>query len=307
MNWALKAKSTFPVCRCDYGYFRNAGTGECSPCRCSPLGSTSDQCDAATGQCPCADPATVTGRDCSQCSASRSVLTAALCRNCDDGCVGELLDDVENVVGYFNDADVSDIDPAPMLRLIQHTEDSVEYRRQVEWMSMAKDRLHDLWSQSGGNQLKPQANLALLEAKKNLKSSSQVLSSSNAQMESAAEARDSSDGLFDQVRRLVDLLRSLEARGPDSEAERRAAMREIQTVLAQLERGAAADEAAFGRADIAARRELSHSRRVLSTIEDILFGDADADYIDGRRKDLNGVERRVNDLLQVSYEPLLFF
>ena len=53
------------------------------------------------------------------------------------------------------------------------------------------------------------------------------------------------------------------------------------------------------KADIAARRELSHSRRVLSTIEEILYGYADADYLGKRRGSLNEVERKVNDLIKV--------
>ena len=109
--------------------------------------------DLESGACVCVD-ATVTGRDCSQCGSSRAILAplvrgdqraggsrgGASCRNCDDGCVGELLDDVDGIVGFFEEADVSDIDPAPMLRLIDFRDTKVDLRRQVDKTGRAKDR-----------------------------------------------------------------------------------------------------------------------------------------------------------------------
>ena len=47
---------TGPRCeRCAHGYYGDPGAagGECLPCACNQDGSTSQQCDAASGQCFC--------------------------------------------------------------------------------------------------------------------------------------------------------------------------------------------------------------------------------------------------------------
>ncbi|CAN8019241.1 unnamed protein product, partial [Ixodes persulcatus] len=48
-----------------YGDALAVPKGDCKPCSCSGLGSTSDQCDPVSGQCPCRP--NVAGRECGQC------------------------------------------------------------------------------------------------------------------------------------------------------------------------------------------------------------------------------------------------
>lgn len=52
----------------------------------------SDECHEETGQCNCRPG--IDGRDCSECSRDRFILTQQGCTTCDDGCTGVLLDEV---------------------------------------------------------------------------------------------------------------------------------------------------------------------------------------------------------------------
>ena len=133
----------------------------------------SDECDERTGQCSCVD-ATVTGRDCSKCSGVRHILSSVIrtCKNCDDGCAGELLDSVDEIVQDFDDADVSDLDPAPMLRLIRLQQNHSRLSLETKKTKKCQASLQRL--SAVGGQLKPQAELADLEAKKYLKSAEDI-------------------------------------------------------------------------------------------------------------------------------------
>ena len=57
---------------------------------------------------------------------------------------------------------------------MNYREEAGHLRQRVDSTQMAKERLADLWGRGGGSQLKPQADLALLEAKKYLKASSET-------------------------------------------------------------------------------------------------------------------------------------
>ncbi|XP_074102845.1 wing blister [Cotesia typhae] len=80
--------------KCSYGYYGypDIPGGVCSPCNCNPAGSASDECDEQTGQCNCRPGST--GRDCSQCTASRHVFIDNICTSCNDNCTGILLDEM---------------------------------------------------------------------------------------------------------------------------------------------------------------------------------------------------------------------
>ena len=280
---------TGPKCdRCDYGYYGDLNSrGSCVSCRCNPHGSLSDQCDERTGQCFCVD-ASVTGRDCSQCAA-RQILSSATrsCRNCDDGCVGELLDTVVDAKRYFDDADVSDIDPAPMLRLIDHQKrHKTATSRIVDTLKMENDLFN---VESLNNQLKPQAELAVLEAKKYLKSARDADEDARQQFFGSRRTNDQVKVLQQDLKHMIDFLESY-AISEESGINIKKALKEVGRILNHIK--SAPD---FGPIDIEARRELSHSRRVLTTIQDILYGEGD---LERNREKLDEVERKINDLLQ---------
>ena len=48
-----------------------------------------------------------------------------------DDCSGLLLDDVDKIVRQFDEADVSDIDPAPMLRLVNYQKRRFDFAETV--------------------------------------------------------------------------------------------------------------------------------------------------------------------------------
>ncbi|KDR22194.1 Laminin subunit alpha-1, partial [Zootermopsis nevadensis] len=80
--------------RCSYGWFGfpQLEGGSCKPCNCNHHGSVSDECHEETGQCNCRPG--IIGRDCSECSTDRFILTQHGCTTCDDGCTGVLLDEL---------------------------------------------------------------------------------------------------------------------------------------------------------------------------------------------------------------------
>ena len=54
-----------------------------------------------------------------------------ICLNSNDDCSGVLLDDVDAMVKIFNNANVSDIDPAPMLRLVNYQKRRADFAETV--------------------------------------------------------------------------------------------------------------------------------------------------------------------------------
>ena len=161
---------TGPQCdRCDYGYFGNSQSG-CFPCNCDPLGSLSDQCDQETGQCFCVGD--VTGRDCSQCKLPRRVLTqGGTCKDCNHACLAPLLDTMDEIAAAYDNADVDDIDPAPMLRLKRYRSQSLTFNQTC---IIAKETRKELQTARGKLlTLRPHAELTMLEVKKYEKASNQ--------------------------------------------------------------------------------------------------------------------------------------
>ena len=153
---------TGPKCdRCDYGFYGQSDQ-DCLPCNCNPYGSLSDQCDQDTGQCYCVQG--VTGRDCSQCKPRQVLVQGGRCKNCDHPCVEPLLDTMDEIIEFFDNANVSDIDPAPMLRLIRFQDEKArkdEILVNVKKSKESIDNGHNIITA-----IRPHAELTMLEAKK---------------------------------------------------------------------------------------------------------------------------------------------
>jgi len=49
-----------------------------------------------------------------------------------DDCSGVMLDDVDSMVRIFKNANISDIDPAPMLRLVNYQKKRADYAESVK-------------------------------------------------------------------------------------------------------------------------------------------------------------------------------
>lgn len=122
---------------CADGYWGNpmAPNGRCIPCTCSPVGSLSNICDKRTGQCPCKEG--ITGHDCSNCP-PRHVVTDNGCLNCDDGCTGLLLDDVDFLTSVLYEANLTDVENLPWIRLSHLTK---KYHQVNDIMDRYKNRV----------------------------------------------------------------------------------------------------------------------------------------------------------------------
>ncbi|XP_076751939.1 wing blister [Xylocopa sonorina] len=79
--------------KCKPVHYGNPLEQNCLPCDCDPMGSSSVECDARSGQCPCKP--LFEGRDCSSCIEGYGNVTAG-CRecDCDVGALDELCDPV---------------------------------------------------------------------------------------------------------------------------------------------------------------------------------------------------------------------
>ena len=113
--------------------------GECLPCSCNQYGSTSDQCDKRTGQCFCVPG--VTGRACDTCQPRHILTQHRTCQNCDDGCVGALLDTMETITDILDAIDLDDLDPAPMRKLTHYTNLSMTIETSVRTSQLNRDEV----------------------------------------------------------------------------------------------------------------------------------------------------------------------
>ena len=115
-----------------------------------------------TGQCSCVQG--VSGRDCSQCQARQVLVQGGICKTCDHACVAPLLDEMDEIAQFYSNANVSDIDPAPMLRLTRYQKQAAELETRVQRTKEVKARVE---ASSGGlSAIRPHAELTMLEVKK---------------------------------------------------------------------------------------------------------------------------------------------
>ncbi len=277
---------TGPKCnRCDYGFYGEADSDlGCLPCKCNTFGSMSDQCDQVNGQCYCVQG--VTGRDCSQCQ-PRHILTAKrTCKNCDHECTGPLLDTMDATVKFFNDSDVSDIDPEPMLRVGKLQNRKAEYDERIERVRNTKETLSSIGSLL--DSLKPRAELGMLETKRYSKAADEQDRLSSGMLTDSTGFFEDVSGMESEIASIIDHLKTY-GMGAFPQVSINRALQEAREILAII-RGRG-----YGNVDIEARTELSYARQSLNIVTDMLYGQSE---LKERQAQVEGIENKVNDLLQ---------
>ncbi|XP_066271322.1 laminin subunit alpha-2-like [Branchiostoma lanceolatum] len=271
--------------RCEQGYYGNPTIpgGRCYECACDQSGSLSPICDQVTGACQC-QPG-ITGRACDQCQ-PRYALTERGCINCDDGCTGALLDDMERLEALLQSRNLSGVFPAPWPTLTALENETLELQPFI-------DAFNQL-------QYKPQ-NISDLErlADRLLRRANDAVRNAPPVDEDAGKVRDRAADLEMKVtnldRELQDLVEQLRnfTRGPDSPvSDLEAQLREARRILDRIRRR----DLSGSRAD--ANREL---RRAKNTLERALldFANKTADKlaaVQALEGNLNRTLDQLNDL-----------
>ena len=284
---------TGPRCeRCAYGYYGSAtqANGECLPCDCNPFGSETDQCEASTGQCYCVPG--LTGRACDQCKPRHILTHRRSCKNCNDGCVGTLLDSMESIKYNLDTIDLDDLDPAPMLKLTNYKSVSKNLQTEIQNIRENSNVLSILAEKE--NVLDSEAELTLLESNK-------LAKSGDTHMTQANELYENSKKYIDEVsqldREIKDLILYLENHGREhgSTISLTNALRQASDFLRQIRMKD------FSESDIKTRTDLSNARILYNTVEKILFGEVEISVI---KEKTSTVDNLVNDLLQYLNEGM---
>ena len=278
---------TGPACdRCDYGYYGNSQDG-CWPCRCNAYGSVGDQCHQETGQCVCVRG--VTGRDCSQCP-SRQVLVSSdkQCRNCDVPCVASLLDSMDAIRSYYDNANVSDIDPAPMLRVVNYQKQLPGIEASVEEVKVHEARIEA--NLASIQAMKPHAELTLLEVNKYGKAAEKQEDEAQHLL---AQGRQTANEAFNLEEDINEIIRNLQSYGRDdgagAQVEVRQALAEARGILATIK------GRSYAQMDITVRTELSYARQALNSVKELLL---DQQELQQQGRSLERIEVMINDLLK---------
>ena len=284
---------TGPTCeRCAHGYYGDpsAADGECLPCSCNSYGSESDQCDARSGQCYCVPG--VTGRACDQCKPRHVLTKQRTCRNCNDGCVGTLLDIMDNIQDTLHTIDLEDLDPAPMRKLTHYTNMSSVLRENVQSARHCTAEVEAFKEKE--NSLGSSAELTLLE-------SSKLAQLAETQQEEAGHLNGKASGAVEEVtgldRKIKDMILYLEnhGRGRGSGVSLTNALKQASEYLSHI---VSQD---FSEFDIKVRTEMSNARILLDTVEKLLYGEVEISSITEKTGSLDDI---VNDLLQYLNEGM---
>ena len=276
---------TGPACdRCDYGFYGNSRDG-CLPCECNAYGSIGDQCHQETGQCLCVS-GIVSARDCSQCPSRQVLVIAGHCRDCDIPCVASLLDSMDAIRDYYNNANVSDIDPAPMLRVVKYQRQMPELETAVEEAQVIEARTEADFGLV--NAMKPHAELTLLEVKKYDKAADKQLHDAQDLLGAGRDIHNEAKNLEQDISKVISYLRSY-GLSPDPQVEVRQALSEARTILSTIR------ARTYSQLDITARTELSYARQALNSVKELLL---DQQEVQQQGVKLERVEQLINDLLQ---------
>ena len=278
---------TGPACdRCDYGFYGNSRDG-CWPCRCNLDGSVGDQCHQETGQCRCVRG--VTGRDCSQCPARQVLVSSSKqCRNCDIPCVASLLDSMDAIRMFYENANVSDIDPAPMLRVIKYQQQLPGIDAAVENVKVHEAIIEDNLASIQG--LRPHAELTLLEVNKYDKAADKQKSEAQKLLEQGRGMASDASKIEQDITGIIRHLQNYGISDDQSvQVEVRQALTEARGILATIK------GRSYAQMDIAVRTELSYARQALNSVKELLL---DQQQLRQQGKTLERIEQMINDLLK---------
>ena len=215
------------------------------------------------------------------------------CQNCNDGCVGTLLDSVEIIQNHLGSIDLEDLDPAPMRKLTHYTNLSSVLDISVEDVKSSRDQVRALGELEAA--IESEAELNLLEASKLAKTGE---TQGDTIVDLQSEASKAVDDVNDLDRKIKDMTLYLENHGKDrgSGVSITTALRQAADLLKQIQ------GKDFSEFDIKVRTELSDSRILLDTIEKLLFGEVEISSITEKTADLDSL---VNDLLQYLNEGMM--
>ena len=278
---------TGPSCdRCDYGYYGNSQDG-CWPCRCNAYGSVGNQCHQETGQCACVRG--VTGRDCSQCPARQVLVRNGQCRNCDVPCVASLLDSMDAIRMYYDNANVSDIDPAPMIRVVNYQQQLPGIDAAVEEVKVHEARIEA--NLASIQAMKPHAELTLLEVNKYDKAAEKQEDEAQNLFEQGRQMADEAHNLEDDINEVIRNLQSYGKNddGAGAQVEVRQALAEARGILATIK------GRSYAQMDITVRTELSYARQALNSVKELLL---DQQELQQQGRSLERIEVMINDLLK---------
>nr|XP_040569600.1 laminin subunit alpha-1-like isoform X1 [Lepeophtheirus salmonis] len=281
---------TGPKCeQCDYGYYGSpkSENGKCVPCNCNELGSLSDQCHSKTGQCSCAS-LDIVGRDCSQCQPRHILTRNQKCQNCEDsGCTSYLLNFVDLMENVLWAANVTELDPAPNIRLTNLKRRSSALEDDINAALRNKNRMIQIHKIGSGTE--PQSEIIQLEVNKNLKTAKKLAyEAENIYQESINIETDISI-IRKNLRNIVDRLNSYSVSGIGSEASINQVLFEAKQWLNEMKTHN------FGEIDINARTELSHARILHENMKKLIYG---TNEIPRLKEDLYKGENKLNDLLK---------
>ena len=284
---------TGPTCeRCAHGYYGDpaADEGECLPCTCNSYGSESDQCDVRSGQCYCVPG--VTGRACDQCKPRHVLTNQRTCKNCNDGCVGTLLDTMDNIQDILHTIDLEDLDPAPMRKLTHYTNISSVLQQKVQSAQHCAAQVENFKEKE--NSVGSSAELTLLE-------SSKLAQLAETQRQQAGDLQGEAESVVAEVsgldRKIKDMILYLDnhGRGRGTGVSLTNALSSASESLSHI---LSQD---FSEFDIKVRTEMSHARILLDTVEKLLYGEVEISSITEKTGSLDNV---VNDLLQYLNEGM---
>lgn len=280
-----KAGYVGPKCdRCDYGYFGNSKVG-CQPCKCHYLGSLGDECDPDSGQCSCIPG--VTGRDCSQCGPRQVLAQGGRCKNCRNPCIDPVLDAMSAIKRRFDEAEVSDIDPNPGLRINKLEQKRALFEERAATNKEHKGELH--LGHTIISTLRPRSELTALEARKLNKAALMQTKESGDVMSQCNEVGHQASNLLLEANAILAHLQDYGLGSQSGHVSIHRALLEARDILATIKRRN------YGEADIKTRTELSYARQSLNAVKDIVYGQT---KVLSQRQTLDKVEANANDILQ---------
>uniref|UniRef100_T1J8M8 Uncharacterized protein n=1 Tax=Strigamia maritima TaxID=126957 RepID=T1J8M8_STRMM len=274
--------------KCDHGFYGNPllEDGKCISCNCDLRGSRGSGCNPSTGQCFCLDG--IVGRDCSQC-APRHVLTAHGCQTCDDGCVGRLLNEVDELISLIKSTNLTGVVLAPWTQLFALDNTTSFLKENIDSYRDNIKRIQKLLNMFSLSDIEEQTNYLFLKAME--------LSSKKALgvVKKATNQKDAAQQLLARIvkveKTVADLLKSLMDFGLGSSSTSvnlEAALREAEKILVVI------TKKDFSSNKKKAQSELSKAKKLLERIHQLLMNNTS--MVESRQR-FEDLQEKMDDLL----------